>query len=150
MANESAPRVAEFTVEIRIAKLGGGFIGVGNIGNVQFRGNRKTTAYDAAIDIFMQLSQQVNADAMLAVDIAATGDGEALADLMKPRQLEAPVTPAFGYTSLQHGEDGAPERWEWVCDECGRVSPKGLGFDNPEDAARYGAAEHAHTTRTAL
>lgn len=68
------PREVVFDVHVMLVRVGSGYIGTGELGGVVFRGNARPDAGSAARDLLMQLTQGVNADAGLALDLAASGE----------------------------------------------------------------------------
>ena len=86
-------RITPFVLRGAIVRLGNGYMATGVMGGVQFRANRKPTAVEALRDIFMQLTQGVNMEAEMALDLGASGeDYDALGKQMKAA-LEAGDVP---------------------------------------------------------
>lgn len=99
---EPKDRVTRFSLNVKVLKLGGGYVAVCDLAGVQFRGNRKDTPFAAARDVFLQLTQEQNLDANLALDLASSGEdyssiAEAqAADDAAVRAIEGQRTTAFG------------------------------------------------------
>lgn len=71
---DTDPRVIEFAIKVRVCRLGTGYVALAMIAGREFRGNRYGTRFEAAKDLFLQLSQNQNMDANLALDIASSGE----------------------------------------------------------------------------
>lgn len=94
-------------LEVVVVRMGSKFMATGSMAGVQFRGNAYPSQSEAMRDLFRQLSQETNADALLALELAASGED---ASELRPGIAAALHTAGGGSTrQIEGGVDGVDQ-----------------------------------------
>lgn len=82
-------RVSRFNLQVQVIQIGSGYVGACQLAGVKLRGNRQPSAAGAAMDLFRQLHNENNLEAMLAVDLASVGEDASVFDVLDDFDPEA-------------------------------------------------------------